>query len=305
MNVYNSKQWAQEWEVQLCESIEGPLNTFICKHFAESPKSRLVFSGNMRHTWMPRRDKFVFTKRNLAMLHPPVAARAEEFVISVLQTRCLAIQEEIQQILPVILASDDEYKQVMHFERAADFFFDNVAEHLCEQEHWRTELRNRYPLIEFLRDRERVIDRLITFEEWKLDPAKYNDRQTTMNFDAKFRSYAAGLLEKMNHEAVRRLTEYEEKQGRPLTVYGNPYWDYLEASVSELAMVRTNFHTLTRDALILLFDIPPVSVPIQQLLDRLLSGVTRGVGVGSGGNYGFPSVDWHDRAPTASSHVSP
>jgi CRISPR/Cas system-associated endonuclease Cas1 len=144
---------------------------------------------------------------------------------------------------------------------------------LLSQDAWQSELYQRYPLLQYVREWETFMLGLIKFEEDNHNSSVRKERVSSHNTNAKFRTLAAQTVSEGLQNLTAMITEYHSRFNKAFEVRGVVYLTKLEQQRKAVANVKTNFSGFKRDQLVLVDsekdEILPIAVSpvVAQLLD--------------------------------------
>jgi hypothetical protein len=265
-----------EWKQNVVLRFEGELKGFIRQHWKESSKTRKKFvSMNPQTIWVDQ-DKLdmKLTKRNLATLDPDFIPSLDQHCLAVLTDYIETIRTEANAIMDGLYPTNAE-RADMETRTAGtehtDYTFENYGKHLKLQEELRFEVRAKFAVIEYTRQRELYVQNLVKWEtdhkETATEPVK--GEINMYNWIAKFRIDASNILAAANKHALELIKAYEQETGKEFQLYGQKYVKlFLEPQMAQASRVKTNFANMTAD--ILFFDNPGDEAEGSPITTRIL-----------------------------------
>jgi len=276
-----------EWKQTVVLRFEKEIKKFIHDHWVESSKTRLLFgSMNADVIWEdgdPGPKDMVLTKRNISTLDPNFIPFLDKHILSVFTSYMEEIRTEARAILKCIYASNDEntsYEARMAGTEHTDYQFENFGKHLIIQQELRDEVKAKFAVIEYTRQRELYVQNLVHWEEAHktLATEPVRGSNNLYNWVGKFRIDAVNILIKANEKALTMMKAYEDTTGKEYALYGQKYKKlFLDQQAQQIARVKTNFEYMTAE--ILFFDNPGDEAegsPItQRVLDPIIAHIVQ------------------------------
>lgn len=274
LKYYVEGEELEDWQMQLVDEIADAIVEKIKVQWKSSANTRRMFVPmNPENVWENKAEKVMrLTRRNLATFDKPFMGVLDDFVRETLKNRILPIRDEISSIIIAVNASEEEDSAVQTFCSGDTFYFEDLAQHLVEQEAWQSELYQRIPVIQYVRAREKFILEVIKFEESNHNSSVKNSRISNHNLNAKYRTTAAKTMTESLETVKSMIDEYQGSYQKAFEVKGVVYQHNVEEQEGCEANVKTNFSGYHRDLLVFLnpeldsIEEAVITGPAQELL---------------------------------------
>jgi len=291
MNVYlAAKANESEPKEDLIVEMATTVQQMIREHWVTSSKTRMAFQAMEKEVAFEEiaEKTMRLTKRNLATLDSKFIPELDEYCKTTYADLIEDMRVKIRAIMVALYATDEEIagteSEIGNLgEVPVAYQHANLAVHRDILGRYLAEIKAKFPLIEFARQRELFIMHLVNWEASHKDQHKVQakGKEDMMNWIAKFRISAITTIIASNKQLSQMVTAYEAETGNTFEMMGKRYTEnFFDKQVAQIAKVKTNFSYFTLK--ILYFDNPrggaDCNIIVQKVLDPVIEECSREVG---------------------------